>query len=186
MSSAGVEARAGSPACDLASAMVGVDGMAGHQSRRVESGLIGEADLILTADRTHRAALARMAPASRNRTYTMRQAAALAVVVADALATGGLPPGAPPLPDDPDSRLSWFLAELDAARGREPEAVGRLLQTHLDQVPGLRVSMDEADSGPLDIPDPHVYGFQLHEAAVATIRDAMDHLTTSLQLVLKV
>jgi hypothetical protein len=79
--------------------------------------MLAAADLILVADRTHRAYCARLLPACRPRLFTMRQAAGLALALESVLAQGALPEGAPPLPADKWARLAWFVAELDAGRG---------------------------------------------------------------------
>ena len=94
----------------------GIDARA-HAARDLEAGLLVQADLVLAADRTHRAACARLVPACRPRLFTLRQAAALARTVAGRVAAGELPEGAPPLPDEPVARMRWLVGEMDAARG---------------------------------------------------------------------
>lgn len=170
--SAGVSAVEGAPACDLSSALVGefvsrhyagqepiepdVDA---HRSRLVTTAMTQEADLILALDRSHRAALARIDPAARARTFTLRQAAGLSQVVAGYSEAGHVPPGAPPLPDPREDRLRWWVGELDAARGLT--AVGAS-----DEPSGLQWH-------PEDVPDPHVVGYQVHAPAIELAEDAI-------------
>lgn len=167
--SAGVAAGDDWPMCELADTMttaaLGEGG--NHRSRRLTAELANEAGLILVADRGHRTAVGQLAPATRGRTFTIRQAARLAAwVVGDAgvlgiaevKAAGGTPDldpddlrlGVPALPTAPRDRLGWFVAELDAARGLAP----------------LADAGDYPDCEPDDIGDPHVAGWYLHDVAV--------------------
>ena len=170
--SAGVAAVDGAPACDLSSALVGefvARHYAGqepqetngntHGSRRVTAELTATADLILALDRSHRAALARLDPAARPRTFTLRHAAGLSEVVAGYTQAGRVPPGAPPLPELPEDRLRWWVAELDAARGMTVAAAS-------EDPPGLQWHPD-------DVPDPHVVGYQVHGAAIELAEEAI-------------
>lgn len=171
--SAGVAALAGLPMCELADTLaaeaLGVTGP--HRSTPLTKDIAESADLILTADRGHRSAVGRLAPRTRSRTFTLRQASRLATwVVSDSGALDiaadrarGIEPagleehdprlGVPALPKSAPDRLAWFLTELDAARGTSPVAV------------------DAANTPtwhPDDIADPHVDGWHLHEQAVSS------------------
>ena len=83
-----------------------------HGSRRVTAELTATADLILALDRSHRAALAWLHPASRRASFTLRQAAGLSEVVAGYTQTGRVPPGAPRCRSCLEDRLRWWVAEL--------------------------------------------------------------------------
>ena len=203
VTSAGVHAQPGAPACDLSVALVNaslatetapaappvVSGTPGasdaHRSRLVTADMLGEADLILTADRGHRADLAKLAPSSRNKTFTMRQAARLATwitgpggvlrVACDKTAGGAtpLPPGdplesVPALPTQPVPRLQWFVAELDAARGMAPAGI--------ESPPGW---------DPDDVADPHSVGYQLHPLAIGEVVTAANAFADAVALVIR-
>ena len=81
--------------------------------------LVAQSGLVLTLDRVVGGSVAETAPAARSRTFRLMWAAAAATYVAGFVAAGELPPGAPPLDPawDLDARWTWFVAELDAARG---------------------------------------------------------------------
>ena len=113
---AGTNAEPGQPMCEGGAALAGIERGA-HLSRELDAEMLKDADLVLAADRGHRAACARLVPACRPRLFTLRQAAGLAAVVDERLGRGELPEGAPALPDDPTGRLRWLVGEMDAARG---------------------------------------------------------------------
>ena len=178
--SAGVAAIDGMPACDLSSALVGefvakhygsqsaVEPAVGaHVARLVTPEMIARSDLILALDRSHRSALARLDPAARPRTFTLRQAAGLSQVVNGYMADGQLPPGAPPVPVDVEARLRWWVEELDAVRGTAPG-------------PAIRSVVVAAPMQwhPDDVPDPHVMGYQIHGAAIELAEQAVMMLSS--------
>ena len=77
----------------------------GHTGRRLTTALVRESDVILTAERAHRAAVVRMEPSAARRTFTIREFGRLAEAV--------------PLIseiDDPDA-LRSRVAEIAAQRG---------------------------------------------------------------------
>lgn len=113
---AGTYAAVGDAMCSQAAAYLGRVGEVGS-SRQITAPLMSGADLLLTADRSQRAWLARMNPESRSCTFTLRQGARLASWVTQQLAAGFLPAGSPPLPENPHDRLVWLVSEMDAARG---------------------------------------------------------------------
>ena len=113
---AGIYATDGDAMCPQAAAYVGHAGVIGS-ARQVTPPLLAGADLLLTADRSQRAWLARMDPSTRSRSFTLRQGARLATWVVRKLASGELPTGAPAMPMDPQARLHWLVSEMDAARG---------------------------------------------------------------------
>lgn len=177
ITSAGTVAAAGHPACDLSGALVGGYLAAygpnsaesppqEHRSRRVTADDLERSDLILALDRGHRAALARLLPSSRPRTFTLRQAGLTADRLAESLKLGDLPPGAPPMPDDLQQRFRWWVGELDAARAVID------LQPAAKHVP---LAID-----PLDIPDPHVVGYQYHPITIELVASCVVAITESL------
>lgn len=143
-----------------------------HSSRRVTEDSLQPADLILALDRGHRSALARISPRSRSRTFTLRQAALLATHVRNTISAGEVPQGAPPLPaaNQAGARLLWLVDEMDAARG-------------------TGANLAEGDSSeawhPLDIPDPHVVGYQIHAAVIELIRAETREISSAIQAVLQ-
>jgi protein-tyrosine-phosphatase len=143
-----------------------------HIARQVTEAQLRQADLVLALDRGHRSALARIFPGSRSKTYTLRQAALLATHVQNSISTGGLPPGAPPMPPAEllNERLLWLIGEMDAARG-----VGS----------NLNEDSSPATWHPLDIPDPHVIGYQIHAPVVDLIRTETQQISSAIQAVLQ-
>ena len=74
VSSAGFQPRAGSPLDPDVSAVLtesGVPLRPDWTSRRIDADLIARADLVLTAERVHRAAVVALVPAAVNRTFTL-------------------------------------------------------------------------------------------------------------------
>ena len=183
VSSAGVYAMAGAPMCEMSETLVSQhlhgpadDPLGAHQSSRLTAEMVDSADLILTADRTHRRSVLALSPKARTRAFTIRQAGRLAswvtapegpLDVAAARAAGAvidldpLDPlaGVPPLPALPGARLAWLLSEVDAARGMAPL-----------ELTGQWTAWD-----PDDIGDPHVEGDEVHpDAAAAAVGAALE------------
>ncbi len=163
VASAGVEAGNGWARCPRARGLLAghlddreVVGWAGG-SRRLSADLVRGADLVLAADRGHRAAVARLVPAAHARLFTLRQAARLAAVL-----IGGDLPTAVALPPAGDvrGRLRWLVDELDAARGSGPY--------HQDD----------------DVPDPHVIGDAAHEPVMSLLATAVTDLDGAVRVVL--
>lgn len=184
--SAGVAAVNGMPACDLSSALVGEfvarqypgDPVAqlpadAHAARRVTPEMVREADLILALDRSHRAELARVDPAARPRTFTLRQAARLSEEVNGYMAARQMPSGTPPVPPDRVARLRWWVGELDAARGMTPQPPRDPKARREDPMAW------HAD----DVPDPHVLGYQIHGAAIELAEAAILMLSSGVSQV---
>lgn len=182
VSSAGVAAQPDHPVCDLSAALTiaraddersaarTAADLAEHRSQLLTAEDLVAADLVLGLERSHRSAIARLHPAGRPRTFTLRQAAAAAERISGSLAAGALPEGAPPVPSDPADRFRWWVAELDAARallpGGRQHSVGAL-------------AFDEHD-----IPDPHVVGYQFHPMTAEAIGSAVELLLDSVRLLL--
>ena len=143
-----------------------------HASRQVTEAGLRPADLVLALDREHRSSLARILPGSRPKTFTLRQAAVLATHVRDSISVGELPLGAPPMPaaDEINARLRWLVAEMDAARGM-----------------GSQPTENDSPEAwhPLDVPDPHVIGYQIHTPVVELIRHESRQVSYAIQAVLR-
>ncbi len=174
VTSAGVAALEGMPACDVSAALVGADAgpsgeLARHAAHKVTRADLESADLILALDRSHRSVLAQLLPTSRSRTFTLRQAGAAATAMIAAMRDGELPDGAPPLPEAPDERFRWWVGELDA------------LRSYAD--PGDTAGKRPITVHALDVPDPHVLGSQHHPMAIELIETAVSPLLESLRIV---
>lgn len=191
--SAGTHAIAGAPGCHVAPALAGRGDE--HRSRPLTAADVEWADLVLTAEREHRSAVASLQPTALRRVFTLRQAGRAAQWLLDAgmvaaareramNAAGwadGIPEGDPrrdvePMPANLADRWGWVLGELDAARGMvsvpagpaEPEPSkrdGRRWRRRAEP----EVLEIHAD----DVPDPHVHGMHLHQLAYETIIDAV-------------
>jgi len=144
VSSRGVRAEDGYPSCPLGFGHVGLE-VPEHRSARLDEASINDANLILTAESAHRAAVVTMQPKARSRVFTMTEAAALTTWYLDASAAGVSLPS-PADGGGVDERLAWWVRELNDSRGAAPIAQ-------------------------LDIGDPHtvVRGPDTHEVAAHKI-----------------
>lgn len=190
VASAGVHAMDGAPMCPQSLSMVasgiGVSPKSidpPHLSRALTGEIVNSADLIFTADRTHRRDVVALSPTARTRTYTLRQGAHLAGWVASDTGPLGIAlakssgqvidpldvlASVPALPDEPAERLRWFAAELDAARGLAPTTQPR---------------WPEWD--PHDIGDPHLEGDHLHPGAVKAAAESAFMVADAIAVVLR-
>ncbi len=158
---AGTDAHEGGRYCDAAAALVGPGAaglVAGHASRAVDADLLGDADLVLVMGRRHRAAVARLLPTAGARTFTLREAAALALAVP---AGGGL--------DD----LPAFVRSLHAARGT------------VVVPPHPRTLADRLRRSPvvdgLDVPDAHEDAGTSHRLVLDLLEPAVTTLASRLR-----
>lgn len=108
--SAGTGALVGSPMDERSAALLrdlGGD-PGGFAARRLTSGMVAEADLVLTATRAHRADVVRLVPRAMRRTFTVRELALLLTQVPDT-----------DLPDwrDPAPALATLADLARSARG---------------------------------------------------------------------
>jgi protein-tyrosine phosphatase len=120
VTSAGVRAPSGSPMHPDAQRVLaesGLDGAA-FRSRRLTLDMIDEADLVLTASRSHRNLIGEQRPAAYSRVYTVLEFADLAGAVRDIPLEGDGPVRAP-------DRLAALLSEVRAERGlrRPPDEI---------------------------------------------------------------
>ncbi len=183
ITSAGTAAMNGSPACEVSEVLVGeylaahyrpgplYQDPAGHASRQVTRADLQRADLVIALDRSHRGGLAQIYPASRPRTFTLRQAAGAARGLTDGLRAGELPEGAPDIPNGAGERFAWLVAELDASRytvsAEDVAGPGSLIVNQLD------------------VPDPHVVGYEHHPLAVELIKGAVAELLESVVVMMQ-
>lgn len=84
-----------------------------HTPRQISAGLIGNADLILTAERSHRSEVVSLVPRASAKTFTLNQFARLAIEHELAIAQGEVP--APSI-----SNLSEVINELADFRSIAP------------------------------------------------------------------
>ncbi len=184
--SAGTHAIVGAPGCRVAPALVGHAGE--HRSQQLTPGLVAWADLILTAARDHRPPIATLSPASRSRTFTIRQAGRIADWIVDiGMIAAAQEPGdrlerypqgdprrlVPDLPERADARAAWLVAEMDAARGMAPASHSSQSTAAVPSLPG-EAHVD-------DVLDPHVLGMGLHQLGFEQLRDSTDALVRVLR-----
>jgi protein-tyrosine phosphatase len=165
VSSAGVRAVTGTPACATMVRLLRERGLRldeAEGARRVTSELLEGQDLVLVPERVHRAALARLLPAGRGRTFTFLEAAALAESMPEGVAGGS-----------PRERLQAQVAWMDRARGKVQLPVGESRQ-------GLRGLLRGRAEEPLDVPDVHAGSLRAHRQALERVDDAIGRLVGSL------
>lgn len=164
--SAGVAARDGAEICERVRSSRRGDNWdaftAAHRSRPVTTDIIDGAALILTASTAERSAIAALAPSARNRTFTLREAAALAVV----------PGFADETEIDAEGVLDRFAAVVHGRRGfAEPSR----------RPSGLRLfGRAKAPAEPFDIADGHLLGTQAHDRTIKQVGEAVDALAAAL------
>lgn len=114
VTSAGVAALVGEPMTPQAAAQTVAYGgdPVGHVSKQLVEPLIEQADLVLTMERVHRAAVVRMVPRASRFTFTLPEFARLAL---DLRASGENPPADAALPLS--ARLRALVPEVAAGRG---------------------------------------------------------------------
>ena len=183
ISSAGTRAMVGAPSCDISLAMVGERERV-ERSRQLSAELLRNADLVITAERSHVRDVLQLAPELRGTCFTARSGARLAqwVVAGGALEVAGrkaagqhvvedrqrLASLALPLPASPAARLRWLVAEMDAGRG------------HAFLEPGASDMPFNTD----DIPDAHVVGYNFHRMGAELITASMDAFAAAATAVL--
>ncbi|WP_199584707.1 protein-tyrosine-phosphatase [Blastococcus sp. TF02A-30] len=130
LESAGTRAVVGSAMhADSALVLQGYGARSGDfRARQLDSALAGGADLVLTMTRAHRNDVIGYAPRALQRTFTLREAAALLRSIPDDEVAG----------DDLPTRARALVARMAAARGRRPggesddvrDPIGRPLEVH--------------------------------------------------------
>ena len=165
VTSAGVRAVDGAPACATMVRLLRERGLRldeAEGARRVTSELLEGQDLVLVPERVHRAALARLLPAGRVRTFTLLEAAALAEALPERV--GG---------DPSRERVRTQVAWMDRARGKVALPVGELR-------PGLRGLLRGRPLEPLDVPDVHAGSLRAHRQTLERVDDAITRLVRCL------
>ena len=128
-----------------------------HRSRPVTRELVEGAALVLTMEREQRSAVARLAPGSQAKVFTLREAAALAGVLRERGA--GAVPG-----------LAALAQALHSVRGFAP----------MPEPPKRRWFQRPAEpEDPLTIPDGHGLADDEHRAAVQQVRDTADRVAAA-------
>ena len=164
--SAGTGRHAGLEMCPLALGMLPVDetpGRPAHRSVTIDREAVRSAELILTAERTHRALVATLDPAAAARAFTLREAAALAPLVLERSEDDGLPRDARELVD----RMHALRPLLGT--GGAPARRRRLFPGFGGQEPH-----------PLDIPDGHNISRREHDRALQSVRSAAEAIAPAL------
>jgi protein-tyrosine-phosphatase len=166
-SSAGAGALVGAAICPRVDARIeaaapdGEDFARSHVARQLDADLIAGSALILTASKAERAAVARIDPSARPRTFTLREAVALAeaeVVVRSRPET------------EADAVLDRFAATLNMRRGLTPPAA-RAARSSFARWFGRPAAGD-----PLDVVDGHLLGDRQHDAALDEVASAVARL----------
>ena len=162
---AGVRAQEDRPMCVVSAAELGDDDgerafAEAHRSRRLTEQDVRSADLVLVMERDHRSAVARLAPGTQSRVFTLREAEGLLEVLRDRKAT---------VPD-----LAALARSLHAVRGLAP----------LPSEPPRRRWFQRAPrepEDPLSIIDGHGLDAERHEAAAATVRSTAERVATAMR-----
>ena len=130
-----------------------------HTPRQVTTSLLDAADLVLTASRDERSAVARLSPTARTKTFTLVEAATLATHAERAR------------PRVKVTDAASFARVLHEQRGRAiaPKR-GRW---------GRHKRHSDGDAR-LDVPDAHAADGPSHDVVLARIRGAVDHLAEAL------
>ena len=166
VSSAGTRAHPGGTICYLVSGTVGgvPNGPArvlDHRSRALDGGLVAAADLILTAESSHRGLASAAAPRSQSRIFTLAEAAALTALVV------GVPAGRHAAPE---VRFAAWVRSLDDARGLLPMRSG----------PDRRFAVARRPESVWDIPDGHQESRWSHRRALARVATSVTAISDSI------
>ena len=163
--SAGTEAMAGHPICELAAQslvehQIPARFFATHSSRSLTVGKINRAGLILTAERAHRSSVNRLVPGSQSRTFTILEAGMLAESLSISRDDG--------LGSEPPS-FADLVERMNTARGSE----ARLS----DPRPWWKL---RGSSDLLTIPDGHNISSRAHAATFLRLREPIDAIASYL------
>jgi len=156
----------GAGICGLVEARIGADGavFAGsHHSHTLSVDDVRRSGLILTATKGERAAVARLDPSARSRTFTLREAAGLA-------AAGPWDPAR-----DGRDPLAAFADVVNSRRGLSSPPPK-------NPSPGFRDRLRRrASSDPLDVLDGHGLSTRQHRQALDEVARAVDAVIGSLR-----
>lgn len=164
--SAGVAARAGAEICERVRSSRRGDNWeafaASHRSRLITTEIIDGASLILTASTSERSAIAAIAPTARSRTFTLREAAALAVV--------------PGFADETEIEAAGVLDRFAAVvHGRRGFAEPSRRPTRLRLFGRPKAAVE-----PFDIADGHLLGTAAHDRTIKEIGEVVDTIAAAL------
>ena len=163
LQTAGTDADPGAGFCPVAADLVGpaagrlLDGHASHLLTRAD---LEEADLVLVMERAHRAAVVALSPGAGLRTFTLREAAALAGALGQRLGDGRGQPGGRPGRDVPGLVRAMHAARGTVVPAAHPRPLGDRLQ---------RASRVD----PLDVPDAHVRRRTTHAQVLALLQEGV-------------
>ncbi|GII68465.1 low molecular weight phosphatase family protein [Sphaerisporangium melleum] len=138
--SAGTQARGGTPMSPRAVRVLermGADA-GGFSARRVEPAMLREADLVLTAERAHRAHLVSQAPWVRERIFTITEFGTLTEALTRTDSPAAVPDGGEDLP----RRARTLVAEVRALRGLVRVANPDVADPYGGSVRGYRVAAE--------------------------------------------
>lgn len=166
VSSAGTSAIPGAPLCHEAQLCAGGldldrSRLAYHQARQLTADQVSRADLVLAADRSSRAAVARLLPRANAPYFTLREAAQLSRQVV-------LPPDRELL-GGPDERLSSFVQALHGVRGLTE-------QPRMERLRSRSRPWRSTVAHSHDVPDAHQTHPGLHHAVVEVVGTASRQL----------
>jgi protein-tyrosine phosphatase len=136
-----------------------------HRSRPVTRRLVEDAGLVLTMEREQRSAIARLAPGSQAKVFTLREAAALAAVLQER--------GTKPVAD-----LEALAQALHSVRGFAPMPPQEPVKRRWFQKP-----LPPED--PLTIVDGHGLPEPEHLAAVETVRSTTEQVAAAFTALLR-
>lgn len=166
VSSAGTSAVPGAPVCSTT--LLGAGGLvldrsrlAFHQAAELTADQVRGSDLVLTADRSSRAAVARLVPDAHAPYFTLREAAELSRQVAT--------PPTRELLGGPEERLSSFVQALREARGLTDQPRTQRLRSWSRP---WRSTLAHSH----DVPDAHQTHHGLHPAVVEAVEAASRQL----------
>lgn len=163
VTSAGLKVNPGARICTRAQQFLRrqgkVDSAETHRAKSLTREAIATADLILTATRDQRSAVARLDPRATQRTFTLAEAGYLSIVVKDELDAGTA-----------GMQISDIVARLHGERWRAGTGVRR-----------HRLRPRSRQSDPLSLPDVHLQETRSHRLVFARIRRA----TTTIASMLK-
>ncbi|MCI2956167.1 hypothetical protein MN032_00565 [Agromyces atrinae] len=140
------------------------DGGDTHRARQLDVEMLDRADLVIVASGAERAAAARISPASRDRTFTLLEAAALAEVMAERDGDHALAPGAT------RSALRSLAEGLAAQRGlATPVAAPQPPRGRWARL----FSRETEPPATFDLDDVHMLGVDGHQPMIETARGAV-------------
>jgi protein-tyrosine phosphatase len=173
--SAGTRVTSGSTPCERAASLVlSADRESGSartsKPRSLDLRLVQSADLILTAERSHRGAVARLMPEARPKTFTILEATQYAHLTAGELAAVDISS-----PYGVDRFRAWVKV-LNSGRGRLPL---------VESTTRRRTFRKSTTDSLLDIEDGHNLTDRRHRATLDLVRESVTDLGATLKVELQ-